>query len=274
MMKRLFLFLTVAVLLAACSKFAKIEKSDDYDYKLKMANEYFEKKKYNQALQLYESLFPFYRGTKEFEDLYYHYTYCYFNLKDYLNAENLFKEFVSVFPSSAKREEMEYMRAFCYYKMSPKPDLDQTTTYKAMGLMQSFIGNNPGSARIKTATEIIDKCRAKLEIKDAKSAELYYNISQYRAAAVAYSAVLNNYPESMKSDEYKLMVIKSYYMFAVNSVEEKKMERYEQVITEYNDFSDRFQDSKLMKEAEDYYKKTVNNIKELQNEQAKTTTQR
>lgn len=274
MTKRIIVFLAALMILASCSRFAKIQKSNDFDYKLTKANEYYAKKKYNYAYQLYEELFPFYRGTKDFEDLYYKYSYCYFYMKDYLNAENLFKEFLSVFPSSSKREEMEYMRALCYYKMSPKMELDQTNTTKAMGLMQSFISNNPGSARIKDATSIIDKCRAKLEAKEAKSAQLYYNISQYRAAAIAYASVMNNFPESLNSDEYKLMVIKSYYMFALNSIDEKKIERYEQVITEYNDFSDRFQESKHLKEAERYYKNSLNNIKALQDEQIKTTTQR
>lgn len=274
MTKFLFTLLVPAFLLASCSKFARIQKSTDYEYKFTKANEYYEKKKYNLAYQLYEELFPFYRGTKNFEDLYYRYAYCYFYMKDYLNSENLFKEFLSVFPSSPRREEMEYMRAYSYYKMSPKIELDQTNTTKTMGLMQSFISNNPGSSRIKEATEIIDKCRAKIEQKEAKSAELYYNIGQYRAAAIAYTGILNDFPESLKSDEYKLMVIKSYYLFAYNSIEDKKIERFEQVITEYNDFTDRFQGSKFQKEAERFYKNTLNNIKILQDEQAKTTTQR
>ena len=61
---------------------------------------------------------------------------------------------------------------------------------------------------------------------------------------------------------------------AMNSIEEKKLERYEMVITEYNDFTDRFSSSKYAKEAEQYYKNTLSNIKALENEQAKTTTQR
>ncbi len=35
-------------------------------------------------------------------------------------------------------------------------------------------------------------------------------------------ALLNNYPESAKADEYKLMIIKSYFRFAELSIEEKK----------------------------------------------------
>ena len=137
------------------------------------------------------------------------------------------------------------MRAYCFYKQSPKPELDQTNTIKTMGMMQTFINTHPGSARNKEANEIIDICRAKLEIKDFKSAQLYYDIGQFRAAGVAFATLLNTYPESAKGDEYKLMIIKSYYQFAELSIEEKKAERFEKVINECNDFVDRFPESKL-----------------------------
>ena len=83
---------------------------------------------------------------------------------------------------------------------------------------------------------------------------------------------MSNFPDSQHGDEYKLMVIKSYFKFAELSIDEKKMERYEQVITECNDFVDRFPDSKLVKEVESYISLSNNNIKKLNNEQTKTST--
>ncbi|MGL6269347.1 MAG: outer membrane protein assembly factor BamD, partial [Chitinophagaceae bacterium] len=68
-------------------------KSVDYDYKLRMAEQYYAKKKYRQALTLYEELFPIFKGTPQFEDLYYKYAYCHYYSEDYTNAENLFKGF-------------------------------------------------------------------------------------------------------------------------------------------------------------------------------------
>ena len=57
------------------------------------------------------------------------------------------------------------------------------------------------------------------------------------------------------------MIIKSYYRFAELSVEEKKVERYTQVVNECNEFSDRFPDSKLKKDAEDFLILSQTNIK-------------
>ncbi|MEO5942066.1 MAG: outer membrane protein assembly factor BamD [Ferruginibacter sp.] len=265
---RNFLALFIVILISAsCSKFSKIEKSKDTDYKLTKADEFYANKKYKYAQQLYEELFPSFKGSQKFEDLYYKYAYCFYYDKQYKDAENLFKGYLETFPNSPKAEEVDYMRSYCFYKESPKLELEQVNTVKAMNMMQSFINTHPGSSRIKDANDVIDKCRAKLELKDARAAELYYNLTQYRAAALAYTELLNSYPESLKGEEYKLMVVKAYYKFAKMSYEIKQIERFEKVTTEYQDFVDRFPDSKLLKEAEDYSNLSKNHIKEIQNEQ-------
>lgn len=270
-MRSLVFILIAAVGFSSCSEFSKVQKSTDYDYKLRMADKYYVNKKYNYAQQLYEELFPLLKGQPQFEDVFYKFAYCSYYLRDWLQAENLFKQFVEVFPTSPRAEEMEYMRAYTYYRQSPKQELDQINTQKTIGFMQTFINTHPGSPRVKEATEIIDKSRAKLELKEYKNAELYYNLGQYRASAIAFTSLMNDFPDSQKSEEYKLLVIKSYYLFATNSVDEKKAARFEQVITECNDFTDRFPDSKLNKEVERYQNLSQNNIKAIQNEQVKKT---
>lgn len=264
---RVFLLVIIIGFLSSCSGITKILKNKDPEYKLRMAEQYYVKKKYNFAQALYEDIMPNFKGTALFEDIYYKYAYCAYYQKDYLNAEQLFKNFLEAFPNSTKAEELDYMRAYCYYKMSPKVPLDQSNTVKAMGMLQTFINTHPSSSRNKEATELIDICRIKLEEKERLAAQLYFDLGQFRAAGVSYTTLLNNFPDSQKSDEYKLMVIRSYFKFAELSVDERKVERYEQVITECNDFIDRFPDSKLIKEVERYISVTNNNIKKLNNEQ-------
>jgi outer membrane protein assembly factor BamD len=265
--------LIAVVFLSSCGGgMTKLLKNPDNEYKLRMAEQYYVKKKWSKAQMIYEDILPYYKASKEFEDIYYKYAYVAYYQMDYLNAENLFKSFLEIFPNSAKAEEVDFMRAYSFYKQSPRSELDQTNTVKAMGMMQTFINTHPGSLRNKEANEIIDLSRAKLETKDLQSAKLYYDMGQFRAAGVAYSTLLNSYPESAKADEYKLMVIKSYFRFAEMSVEEKKVERYEQVVTEVNEFIDRFPESGMRKEAEEFLKSSQTNIKNLSNEQVKTST--
>lgn len=266
--------LIASLFLVSCTNYNKIMKSKDPEKKLQVAEKYFASKKYSKAQQLYEQLFTYYQNTDKFEDLYYKYAYCAYYMEDYTNADNLFKRFLEVFPNSPRAEEMDYMRAYVFYKQSPKAPLDQTSTSRTINMMQVFINTHPNSPRIKEATDIMDKCRVKLEEKEFQGAELYYNLGQFRAAGISFNALLNNFPESARSDEYKVMVIRSYFKFASNSIEEKKAERFEQVISECNEFTDRFTDSKYSKEVERFLNLSQENLKAIKNEQGKTATGR
>ena len=260
---RVLSIILISLFLVSCQGINKIMKSTDAAYKLRMAEQYYAKKKYNFAQQIYEDVIPYYKGQPEFEDIYYKYAYTFYHQKDYLNAENIFKTYLEVFPNSARAEEMDYMRAYTFYKQSPKPELDQSNTIKAIGMMQTFINTHPGSARNAEATALIDELRKKLEVKDHKAAQLYYDLGQFRAAAVAFESLINTYPDSDKSDEYKYMSIKSYYRFAELSVEEKKGERYDKVVQECNDFKERFPESDFSKEVEQYLHLSQTNLKNI-----------
>ncbi len=78
---------------------------------------------------------------------------------------------------------------------------------------------------------------------------------------------MNSYPDSQFSDEYKLYIIKSDYLYAIQSMELKKKERLEQVVTDCNDFNDRFPESKLKKEVQQYLDLANSSIKKVNNEQ-------
>lgn len=272
MIRYVFLLVSVLFFGSCASKLTKVMKSTDPEYKLKMGEKYFAEKKYSNAQIIFEDLFPILKGTANFEDLYYKYAYTAYHLKDYVNAENLFKTFVETFPTSPKAEEADFMRAYSFYKQSPKAELDQTNTLKAMGQMQVFINTHPTSPRIQEATNIIDESRHKLEVKDGKNAELYYNMGFYKAAAIAYNTLIDNFPDSEKTDEYKMMVIKSYFLYAGNSIEEKQAERYDKVVEECLDFADRFPSSKFSKTVEDYRQQSLSKINNKNNEQTKKTT--
>jgi outer membrane protein assembly factor BamD len=269
---KFFAAVLLSIALISCHGINKVLKNKDPQYKLRMAEQYFAKKKYNYAQQLYEDVMPFFKAGPEFEDIYYKYAYTAYHQRDYLNAENLFKTYLEVFPNSTRAEEVDYMRAYSFYKQSPKAELDQTNTIKAMGMMQTFINTHPGSERNKEANQIIDISRAKLEVKDGKAAQLYYDMGQFRAASVAFNTLLNDYPESEKGDMYKMMAIKAFYQFTELSVEEKKGERFEKVIDECNEFMDRFPQSPLAKEVEKYLNLAQTNLKNFTNEQTKTAT--
>jgi len=259
-------FIVVISLLTSCSDYEKVLKSPDVNYKLTKANEYYDKKWYIHANELYKSLLPVMKGTKNYEPLYYKFTYSYYYQKDYLDAAYHFKNFTDFFPASKDAEEAEYMHAYCLYKMAPKPSLEQANTIKAMEALQSFINTHPESKRIAEANKLIDESRKKLESKEAISAKLYFDIAQYKAAAQAYKGVIDQYPESPNADYYQYMVLKSLYLYAGASIETKQEERFSNAVAAYRDLKDAFPKSAFLQPAEQYAVLSQATINKIRNE--------
>lgn len=271
-MRKFLLYITVlaAIIATSCNnQLRRIEKSNNFEKKLDYANQLFKKKKYNTAITLYTDLVQVYKGTDKFEPMYYNFAYCSYYVKDYVQAAFQFKNYLDLFPNSPRAVEIDYMQAYCYYKQSPKVSLDQSNTMKAIAAMQTFINNYPTADKVSEANLVIELCRRKLEKKEFNSAELYYNLGFFKAAGIAFKNLMRNYPDSDKSDGYKVMAIRSYYNYAKNSIPEKQKERYATVLDEYLDFTDHYPNSKLKVDAEKFYTLAQNNIKTLDNEQIK-----
>src|SRR5947208_15361020 len=90
--KKLIYLFVFGTLLASCGGFEKVRKSSDVNYKLTKANEYFERKDYQHANELYKELLPIMKSTRNYEALYYKYAYTFYYMKDYLDASYYFRK--------------------------------------------------------------------------------------------------------------------------------------------------------------------------------------
>lgn len=265
-LKNLLYLLLCFTMLASCGHFEKVKKSSDVNYKLTKANEYFDKKEYAHANELYKDLMPIMKSTRNFEALFYKYSYTFYYLKDYVEASYYFKNFTEYFPTSKDAEECEFMSAVCLFKYAPKYTLDQTNSIKALEALQSYVSRYPKSARIAEANGYIDASHKKLESKEADAARLYFNISQFKAATVAYKSVLRNYPESPNADLYQYMAMKAWFKYAKASINEKQEERYANAINAYRELKDNYPKSKYLADADQLNTEASNNVKKIRNE--------
>ena len=108
--------------------------------------------------------------------------------------------------------------------------------------------------------------RAKLEVKDADAAKLYYNLGHYKAASVTYKLLMQNFPESASSDYYQYMTVRSYYNYAKQSIKEKQEERYGNAASAYTDLKANYPNSKYLEDAEKINSQVQTNINKLRNE--------
>lgn len=267
-MKNLFFFIFIVFSLASCNEFTKIQKSDNHDYKAEKAHEYFEAKKYDKAVALYEAVIPYIRLSKDFERIYYRYSYCHFYLRDYYLANYYFKSFAKQFPQSDFSEDALFMAALCSVKNSPNFQLDQSETQGAIDELQLFMNRYPNSSKKDTCNKIIDGLVIKLEKKAFENAYIYYKTENYKSAVISFKGVLEQFPASSQKNELMLLIVKAGYKYAAMSIDEKKEERYNETLKNYNNFASLFTDPEKKKEAELYHNYC---LKDLENLKAKAT---
>lgn len=257
----LIILIVVAIAFTSCNKYQKLLKSKDSELKYTKALEFYNKGDYFKAVQLFDELIFVFRGTPKSEKIYYYYTYCHYFQDDYILASHHFKQFAKTFPKSEFAEECFFMSAYCTFKDSPHVSLDQTNTIDAIKELQLFINIYPNSARVKQCNELIDKLRLKLEVKDFSIAKLYYQTKNYNASIYAFNIFIKEYPGSKSIEDALFYVLKSNFIYAENSIESKKKERYRNSVDSYNKLVTLFPQSKYLKEAGSIYK---NSTKELE----------
>jgi len=258
--------LAILLTFAGCSKYQRVLKGNDFDKKYEVAKLYYDKGKYQKAFPLFEELITVFRGTSRAEDVYYFYAYCNYHLGDFMLAGYHFDNFVRTFPRSIRAEDAQFMNAKCYFLDSPEPSLDQTSTYKAIDELQLFINKYPESPKVDECNTLIDRLRFKLETKAYNGAKLYYRLGEYKAAIFALRNTLEDFPDTRFREELSFMILRSAYLLADNSVETKKIERFEQAIRECDEFAERYPRSKDLSDAEkikEDCKKELEKIKAL-----------
>lgn len=265
---KIFSFLLLALILIAstsCSKFRKIQKSDDWKVKYDAAMTYYERGErgdYYKASVLFEEVLPLIRGSKEAEKAQFYYAYAHYYQQQYILSAHYFKTFFETYSRSEMAEEAMYMHAYSLYLTSPVVDLDQTSTYEAIQAMQSFINKFPESKYRDEATKIIDAMQAKLEEKAFENAILYQKLGRYQAALVAYENFENDFPGSKKIEEIKYLKVLAQYEYAKESIKSKQKERFNATIDYYKDFIDNFPESKFAKDAEQMYTSSLAYVNE------------
>ena len=265
MMTKSLLFVFIIGAIVACNPYNRIQKSDDLELKYDAAIRFYEKGDYFKAYPLIEELVTFYRGTNKIEKLYYYFAYCDYNIGDYYLAGYRFKNFAKMFPNSHLKEECLFMSAYCYYLNSPKYSLDQQDTKKAIAELQVFINKFPESNRIDSCNTIMNKLRDKLEKKSYEISKQYFHTRNYKAAISSFENTLTEFPDSEYREEMMFLQVKANYLLAVNSIESKKEERFNNTIKAYTKFANYYTGSKYLKELKSVQESAILEKESLKN---------
>ena len=255
------------LIIGGCGEYSKVLKSRDVDYKVEYAKRAYDEGKYLQAITVLSDVIQPLRGGAKGEEALYLLGKSYYENKDYLNSGVYFKTYYTRYPKGKFAEDARFYSGYGYYLDSPDPQLDQSSTRKAIEELQGFLDYFPRSDKATMAQNAIFEMQDRLTLKELQNAQLYYNLgnflgNNYQAAVITSQNALKEYPYSKYREEFELLILKSKYQEAKNSVAEKREDRYRDVIDEYYSFSNNFPDSKNLKEAENIYNLARRHVKD------------
>ncbi len=258
-MRKYIIYFLAGLLLCSCGEYQRAQKSTDYNYKFEFAKQAFEQKRYVQAITLLEECITVFKGSdKAEESLYLLAMSCYEN-KDYSSAAVYFKNYYSRYPKGKYAEDARFYSGYGYYLESPDPQLDQSGTIKGIEELQAFLDYFPRSDKVSIAQNAIFELQDKLTLKQLQNAQLYYNLgnymgNNYESAIIVAKNAVKDYPYSKYKEDLEMLILKSRYQEAVNSIEERKVDRFRDVIDEYYSFVNNYPDTKNRAEADNILK--------------------
>ena len=279
MKKNLILLVVAALAFCRCAKtFNQVLKSPDNEYKYEYAKELYASGKYSQAISLLQDVVTILKGTEKAEESLFMLSMAQFHYKDYETAAEYFKRYCKSYPKGIYAEQACYYIGESLYYSTPEPRLDQTETVNAIAAFQEFLDIYTDSKGKERAQERLIQLQDKLVRKELLSAQLYFNLgsyfgncltggSNYEACIITSQNALKDYPYSREREAFSLLIMKSKYHLAKQSVEAKQEERYRDAEDECYGFINEYPESKDRKLAENYIAQCKKRLGERETEE-------
>lgn len=253
------ILIITALTLCSCGEYQRVVKSDDVNYKFDYAKRAFEQKRYVQAATLLKDCISVFKGSDKAEESLYLLAMSNYENRDYETAGVYFKSYYGRYPKGKYTEAARFFCGYGYYLDSPDPQLDQSGTIKAIEELQAFLDFFPRSEKVSIAQNAIFELQDKLTLKQLQNAQLYYNLgnymgNNYESAIIVARNAIKDYPYSKYKEDLELLILKSRYQEAANSIEERKADRFRDVVDEYYSYINNYPDSRNREEADNIFK--------------------
>ena len=258
-MRNFIILSLLVVLLSSCGEYQNVLKSNDPNYKFEYAKRAFEKKQYVQAATLFKDVSTIFKGTDKAEESLYLLAMSHFENQDFISSGAYFKTYYQRYPKGKYAESARFYCGYGYYLDSPDPQLDQTNTIKGIEELQAFLDYFPRSDKVAQAQNAIFELQDKLTLKQLQNAQLYYNLgdymgkNNYESCVIVARNAVKDYPYSKYKEELEMLILKARFQEADISVDERKADRFREVIDEYYSFTNNYPDSPFRQEADNIY---------------------
>src|SRR5690625_522765 len=252
-MKKLSLLLLFVVILASCRSQQLIRPGDTLQVAYAKAYSLYDEEKWDDAISAVETVISIGRGTDIGRDSQYYLAESYYNNRQYLIAASEYERYATSFPNDPRLEEVNYKTALSYYQLSPRYNVDQTHTNRALERFRLFMARHPNSDLVEDAGNKVEELQEKLARKHYESAEFYMRTNRYRAAATYFDIVIDRFPGTTWAEQALVDQIDAYIQYADNSVQARQEERYLLALESYEKYVQLFPRGTNRSRAEDLY---------------------
>ena len=230
------ILILIVIIGGSCGEYQRIYKKGTVLEKQSKAMELYNKKEYSKSVQLLEQLRDLYKVRDSLENVYYHMAMSYYHLKDYPYASLFFKDYTENFNQSDRSIECAYMSLYCDFLAIGPADLDQADTKKVIEAMQMFTNYYPDSEYAQKCNDHIDGLRFKLQQKEFDMVEQYYRMGEFKSAVVAAKNAVKLYPDTDQRESLEWIAVDAQFQYAENSVRSKRLERFQLVMENIQDY--------------------------------------
>jgi outer membrane protein assembly factor BamD len=205
------LFPLILCLLSGCGgkRIKTIEGDPEVLYKQGLA--LFNKRDYSEAAKRFEqlkSVFPDSPPYTLWAEL--KIGDCHLLKKDYVEAVAAYEEFKKTHPTHEEIPYVQYQIGMAYFSQMRTPDRDQTSTKKAFSSFEYLIANYPPSLFTERAKAKMDVCKKQLADHEFYIGNFYYNRNKFKAAAIWFEGLLEEFPQRPEEDRTLYLLGRSY----------------------------------------------------------------
>ncbi len=258
----------VGLVFSGCTGYNAILKSQDYIGKYELAKTMFVEGHYSNASSVIAECVMMFHGTVRGDESVYLLANCYYEMEDWIMAAQYFQNYYKSYPNGIYSEDARFLAGQSLYRDTPDPRLDPSSTYNAIQELQDFMNLYPESEHLKEANDMVYEMYDRLVEKELSTVKLYYNMgnylgNNYQAGIITAQNALKDFPYTKYREELSILILRCKYKMAVESIQDKMIDRFRDTIDEYYAFKNEFPESKYSKEVEKIF---ASSTKHLENE--------
>jgi outer membrane protein assembly factor BamD len=149
---------------------------------------------YDKAIETFQSIIDNYPYSEYEQKALLKIADAYFDDKRYEEALAYYRDFADLHPGHEMVPYTLLRAAECHYNQIESIDRDQTATTLAVEALEKLIRSHPYAEETRRGEEMMVRLRTRLALNMLHIADFYLDRTQWQSAAVRYRRVLDEYP--------------------------------------------------------------------------------